>query len=46
MISTILQMMRKEYCPTISAYRTHMVAKHKPVPVTMYDYYDQCKCEQ
>ncbi|XP_025405669.1 CD109 antigen-like isoform X2 [Sipha flava] len=37
------KMMKKEYCPTISAYRTHMVAKHKPVPVTMYDYYDQSR---
>lgn len=36
-------MMAEEYCPTISAYRTHKVAKQKPVPVTVYDYYDQCK---
>lgn len=33
-------MIRKEYCPTISAFRTHKVAKQKPVPVTIYDYYD------
>jgi len=40
-------MMAKEYCPTISAFQTHKVANQKPVPVTVYDYYDQCKwCEQ
>lgn len=33
----------KEYCPTVSAYRTHKVAKQKPVPVILYDYYDSCK---
>ncbi|XP_023015119.2 thioester-containing protein 1 allele R1 isoform X1 [Leptinotarsa decemlineata] len=31
---------RIEYCPTISAFRTHKVAKQKPVPVVIYDYYD------
>lgn len=35
-------MVQKEYCPTISAYRTHKVAKQKPVPVSIYDYYDSC----
>lgn len=34
---------RIEYCPTISAFRTHKVAKQKPVPVVIYDYYDSCK---
>lgn len=33
----------KEYCPTISAYRTHKVALQKPVPVTVYDYYDSSR---
>lgn len=32
-----------EYCPTVSAFRTHKVAKQKPVPVILYDYYDSCK---
>lgn len=36
-------MSRQEYCPTVSAFRTHKVAKQKPVPVTIYDYYDSCK---
>lgn len=29
-----------EYCPTVSAFRTHKVAKQKPVSVVIYDYYD------
>lgn len=33
----------QEYCPTVSAFRTHKVAKQKPVAVTIYDYYDSCK---
>lgn len=37
------QMVRKEYCPTVSAFRTHKVARQRPVPVTVFDYYDQCK---
>jgi len=40
------QMMAEEYCPTISAFQTHKVANQKPVPVTVYDYYDQCECEK
>lgn len=36
-------MSRQEYCLTVSAFRTHKVAKQKPVPVTIYDYYDSCK---
>lgn len=36
-------MTRQELCPTVKAYRTHKVAKQKPVPVTVYDYYDQSK---
>ncbi|KAG8240281.1 hypothetical protein J437_LFUL012758 [Ladona fulva] len=37
------QMMVKEYCPTISAYRTHGVAWNRPVPVIMFDYYDMSR---
>lgn len=37
------QMVKQEYCPTVSAFRTHKVAKQKPVPVSIYDYYDSCK---
>ncbi|KAL7293106.1 hypothetical protein TKK_0013261 [Trichogramma kaykai] len=33
----------KEYCPTVSAYRIHKVAKQKPVPVSIYDYYDSSR---
>ncbi|KAK5646677.1 hypothetical protein RI129_005141 [Pyrocoelia pectoralis] len=32
-----------EYCPTVSAFRTHKVAKQKPVPVIVYDYYDSSR---
>jgi len=39
-------MMAEEYCPTISAFQTHKVANQKPVPVTVYDYYDQCEYKQ
>lgn len=34
---------RKEICPTLDAFRTHKVANQKPVPVIIYDYYDNCK---
>ncbi|XP_017758263.1 PREDICTED: CD109 antigen-like isoform X2 [Eufriesea mexicana] len=37
------EMNRQEYCPTVSAFRTHKVAKQKPVPVTIYDYYDSSR---
>ncbi|XP_011302420.1 CD109 antigen isoform X2 [Fopius arisanus] len=37
------KMVRKEYCPTVSAFRTHKVAKQKPVPVSIYDYYDSSR---
>ncbi|KAK9304587.1 hypothetical protein QLX08_004027 [Tetragonisca angustula] len=37
------EMNREEYCPTVSAFRTHKVAKQKPVPVTIYDYYDSSR---
>ncbi|XP_023288117.1 CD109 antigen isoform X2 [Orussus abietinus] len=37
------KMVRQEYCPTVSAFRTHKVAKQKPVPVTIYDYYDSSR---
>lgn len=33
----------KEICPVFKAYRTHKVAKQKPAPVLIYDYYDNCK---
>lgn len=31
----------KEYCAEVTAVRTHIVSNQKPVPVTVYDYYDQ-----
>ncbi|XP_038106491.1 CD109 antigen isoform X3 [Culex quinquefasciatus] len=34
---------RNELCPTISAFRTHKVAKQKPAPVVIYDYYDNSR---
>ncbi|KAK6619001.1 hypothetical protein RUM44_003383 [Polyplax serrata] len=37
------KLIKQEYCPTISAYRTHMVANQKPVPVSVYDYYDSSR---
>ncbi|XP_039279526.1 CD109 antigen isoform X2 [Nilaparvata lugens] len=37
------KMTAEEYCPTVSAFRTHKVAMQKPVPVTVYDYYDQTR---
>ncbi|XP_046385261.1 CD109 antigen-like [Ischnura elegans] len=37
------QMSKKEYCPTVSAYKTHGVAWNKPVPVLVYDYYDMTR---
>nr|XP_018897644.1 PREDICTED: CD109 antigen-like isoform X2 [Bemisia tabaci] len=37
------KMVKKEYCPTVSAFRTHKVARQRPVPVTVYDYYDQSR---
>ncbi|XP_046483767.1 CD109 antigen isoform X3 [Neodiprion pinetum] len=37
------KMIREEYCPTVSAFRTHKVAKQKPVPVSIYDYYDSSR---
>lgn len=33
----------KKICPEIKAYRVHGVAKQKPAPVIVYDYYDNCK---
>lgn len=30
-------------CPDFKAYRSHSVAKQKPAPVIIYDYYDSCK---
>ncbi|XP_066596179.1 CD109 antigen-like isoform X2 [Prorops nasuta] len=37
------KMVRQEYCPTVSAFRTHKVVKQKPVPVSIYDYYDSSR---
>jgi CD109 antigen len=34
---------QKELCPVFQAYLTHKVAKQKPAPVVIYDYYDSCK---
>jgi CD109 antigen len=38
-----LQITRDELCLTVPAHRTHKVANNKPVPVTVYDYYDRSK---
>ena len=32
-----------QICPEFKAYRTHGVAKQKPAPIVIYDYYDNCK---
>ncbi|XP_020282986.1 CD109 antigen-like isoform X2 [Pseudomyrmex gracilis] len=37
------KMVKQEYCPTVSAFRTHKVAMQKPVPVSIYDYYDSSR---
>lgn len=34
---------RREVCPTLHAYKVVKVTNHKPVPVIMYDYYDNGK---
>lgn len=34
---------KKEICPVFKAFRTHKVAKQRPAPVVIYDYYDNCK---
>ncbi|XP_049537265.1 CD109 antigen-like isoform X5 [Anopheles darlingi] len=34
---------QRELCPTVSAFRTHKVAKQKPAPVVIYDYYDNSR---
>uniref|UniRef100_A0A1A9W1S3 TEP1-F n=1 Tax=Glossina brevipalpis TaxID=37001 RepID=A0A1A9W1S3_9MUSC len=34
---------RREVCPTLHAYKTVKVTNHKPVPVIMYDYYDNVR---
>jgi hypothetical protein len=34
---------KMELRPQIKAYRTHKVAKQKPAPVMIYDYYDNCE---
>lgn len=34
---------RDELCLTVPAHRTHRVANNKPVPVTIYDYYDRSR---
>lgn len=33
----------KEICPVFDAFRTHKVAEQKPVPITVYDYYESGK---
>ncbi|XP_030383417.1 CD109 antigen isoform X2 [Scaptodrosophila lebanonensis] len=34
---------RREVCPTLHAYKTVKITKHRPVPVIMYDYYDNAR---
>ncbi|XP_037958206.1 CD109 antigen [Teleopsis dalmanni] len=34
---------RREVCPTLHAYKVVKVTKHSPVPVIMYDYYDNVR---
>lgn len=34
---------RKEICPVFNAFRAHEVANQKPVPISIYDYYDSSK---
>ncbi|KAI8125140.1 CD109 antigen [Lucilia cuprina] len=34
---------RREVCPTLHAYKVVKVTNHKPVPVIMYDYYDNVR---
>lgn len=34
----------KQICPDFKAIRTHSVAKQKPAPIVIYDYYDSSKC--
>ena len=33
----------EEIIPEFKAFRTHAVAKQKPAPIIIYDYYDNCK---
>ena len=35
------QITRDELCLTVPAHRNYRVANHKPVPVTVYDYYNR-----
>lgn len=30
-------------CPLVEAFRAHIVAEQRPVPIVVYDYYDSCK---
>jgi CD109 antigen len=30
-------------CPEFKSYRSHGVAKQKPSPIVIYDYYDNCE---
>lgn len=32
-----------EFCLEVQGYRSHKVAENKPVPVRIYDYYDNCE---
>ncbi|XP_073826156.1 thioester-containing protein 3 [Musca autumnalis] len=34
---------RREVCPTLHAYKVVKVTNHRPVPVIMYDYYDNVR---
>ncbi|XP_055375533.1 thioester-containing protein 1 allele R1 [Condylostylus longicornis] len=34
---------RREICPTLDAYKTYKVTKHRPVPVIIYDVYDSAR---
>lgn len=33
----------KTICPVFEAYRMHTVIEQKPIPITVYDYYDSRK---
>jgi len=40
------RMTRNEVCLTVPAHRVYKVANHKPVPVTLYDYYDRSQAHR
>lgn len=37
---------RREICPIFNAFRAHEVTKQKPVPISIYDYYDSSKLKR